>query len=232
MALKGTLNDMGLVALLQFPNSGRRTGLLTVVSGGRQAELYYVEGHLVHASLDGIEGQKVLVEMIDWTDGVFTFDSGITTGKVSIEQDLHRTIMWALKERDEVRKAQMDAQKASSRGVDGTRFEKPLIEFVDSSSQNLWACVLDPDGVIVARTNIPDDLSETAPELARTVSAMVSKYPGGPPERVIIEDGARTLGVMSLGDGLSLLAVVSPDTKIGLMCIALGRLVESIRKKE
>ncbi|HRY61208.1 MAG TPA: hypothetical protein P5266_03345, partial [Candidatus Fermentibacter sp.] len=78
----------------------------------------------------------------------------------------------------------------------------------------------------------PSDLSEIAPVIVKSVSAFVNSYPGGAPDRVIIEDGSRTLGLMSVDKKLVLLTVVKPDTKIGLMCIALGRLLDNVRKKE
>lgn len=232
MALKGTLSDLGLVTLLQFPNSSRRSGLLTITVDNRQASLYYVDGNLVHATLDNLSGQQVLVEMVDWKDGTFSFETGITTDEVTIKKDLHRLIMWALKERDEIKKAQSEAQQNALQHTDGHIFEQVLRDFVASSPSHLWASVIDSSGVIIARSDLPSDLSEIAPVIVKCVSAFVNSYPGGAPDRVIIEDGSRTLGLMSIDKKLVLLTVVKPDTKIGLMCIATSRLLESVRKKE
>lgn len=232
MALKGTLSDLGLVTLLQFPNSSRRSGLLSIVVDNKQADLYYVDGNLVHATLGDLTGQQVLVEMVDWKDGSFTFETGITSDEVTIKKDLHRLIMWALKERDEIKKAQSEAEQNALQSTDGHVYEKMLQDFVASSPSHLWASVIDSNGVIIARSDLPSDLSEIAPVIVKSVTAFVNSYPGGAPERVIVEDGARTLGLMSVDKKLVLLTVVKPDTKIGLMCIALGRLTENVRKKE
>lgn len=232
MALKGTLSDLGLVALIQFPNSGRRTGLLTVVSGSRQAELFYVNGNLVHAAMGQLEGQKVLVEMVDWTEGSFTFDSGITTGSVTIEQDLHRTIMLALKERDEMKKAQAEARIAATAGLDIGRWDRLLSEFVDSSPGNLWACIMDGSGRALAGTPVPEEHAGAAPGLVKSLADLISGYPGGPPARLIVEDQVRTSGIMTMDSGLFLMVVVRPDIRMGMLCMALSRLLESVRRRE
>jgi len=232
MALKGTLSDLGLVTLLQFPNSSRRSGLMSIVVDDKKADLYYLDGNLVHARLGDLTGQQVLVEMVDWKDGAFTFETGITTDEVTIEKDLHRLIMWALKERDEIRKAQSETERNAPQPTDGHVYEKTLRDFVASSPSNLWASVMGSDGGIVACSDVPDNLSEIAPVIVKSVIEFVNSYPGGAPGRVIVEDGERTLGLMSLDSKLVLLTVVKPDTKIGLMCIAMGRLMESLCKKE
>jgi len=232
MALKGTLSDLGLVTLLQFPNPGRRSGLLSIVVNNKQADLYYLDGNLVHAKLGDLTGQQVLVEIVDWKDGVFTFETGITTDEVSIEKDLHRLIMWALKERANIRKAQAETDQNALQSTDRHVFEKTLQDFVASSPSNLWASVIDTNGVIIACSEVLSDLSEIAPVIVKSVTAFVNSYPGGAPERVIVEDGERTLGLMSVDKKRVLVTVVKPDTKIGLMCIAMGRLMESLCKKE
>lgn len=232
MALKGTLSDLGLVTLLQFPNSSRRSGLLSITVDNDQASLYYVDGNLVHATLGDLSGQQVLVEMVDWKDGTFTFETGVASPEVTIKKDLHRLIMWALKERDEIKKAQAEAEQNALQHPDGHIYEQPLRDFVASSPSHVWASIIDSSGVIIARSDLPSDLSEIAPVIVKSVSAFVNSYPGGAPDRVIIEDGSRTLGLMSVDNKLVLLTVVKPDTKIGLMCIALGRLLDNVRKKE
>ena len=51
MALKGTLADIGIIDLIQFPHAGRRTGELVVTADDHEGRLYYDKGSLVHACL-------------------------------------------------------------------------------------------------------------------------------------------------------------------------------------
>ncbi len=107
MAINGTLSDIGFVSLLQFPNSSRKTGLLTVITMDGKAEFYYRKGELVHAKYGQKTGSEVLVDIVDWTEGQFTFEPGVDPEETTIKDDLHHVLMWALKERDERKKDQI-----------------------------------------------------------------------------------------------------------------------------
>ena len=57
MALKGNLRDVGLTQLLNLIHLAHKTGALTVSTdnGSGAARLYFKEGRLIHAALDGQE---------------------------------------------------------------------------------------------------------------------------------------------------------------------------------
>ncbi len=59
MALKGNLRDVGLNQLLNLIHLAHKTGALTVTSdnGGGAAHLFFKEGRLIHASLEGQEAR-------------------------------------------------------------------------------------------------------------------------------------------------------------------------------
>ncbi len=67
MALKGNLRDVGLNQLLNLIHLAHKTGALTVTSdnGAGAAHLYFREGRLIHAALDGQEARltDVLVKV-------------------------------------------------------------------------------------------------------------------------------------------------------------------------
>jgi len=69
MALKGTLADLGIVDLIQFPHAGRKTGHLMITGPDGDARLFYENGALVHASLNDIHGMDALVRIVDWGEG-------------------------------------------------------------------------------------------------------------------------------------------------------------------
>lgn len=53
MALKGRLGDISLTQLFNLIHLARKTGALTVMSRSSTAVLYFREGKIIHASLDG-----------------------------------------------------------------------------------------------------------------------------------------------------------------------------------
>ncbi|MDP8228067.1 MAG: DUF4388 domain-containing protein [Candidatus Electryoneaceae bacterium] len=103
MALKGTLEDLSIVELLQFPYAGRKTGKLIVQQGDNISELYYRDGKLIHAILDDKDGFEATVELVGWDAGFFEFIPDIAPDHTTITIDLHRLVMQALKARDERR---------------------------------------------------------------------------------------------------------------------------------
>jgi hypothetical protein len=71
---QGSLQESDLASLLQTMQSERATGTLTLEDGSDQAALYFLFGHLFHASGPGGEGEPVVVTALGWHDGNFHFD--------------------------------------------------------------------------------------------------------------------------------------------------------------
>ncbi len=74
MQTQGSLQESDLASLLQTMQSERATGTLTLEDGSDQAALYFLFGHLFHASGPGGEGENVVVTALGWHDGNFHFD--------------------------------------------------------------------------------------------------------------------------------------------------------------
>jgi len=113
MAFNGNLSEFGVVALLQLPGTNHLTGKLVLEQSEARAEFFYNKGKLVHAVCGEITGKEALLEVIDWLEGDFAFDSTSLTEEITIEKDLQNTLMWALKEQDELKKRK-DEEKAAS----------------------------------------------------------------------------------------------------------------------
>jgi hypothetical protein len=71
---QGSLRDGGLATLLQSMQAERATGTLTIDNGGDSCSLYFLFGHLFHASGPGGQGEEVVIDALGWDDGAFQFD--------------------------------------------------------------------------------------------------------------------------------------------------------------
>jgi hypothetical protein len=71
---QGSLRDGGLATLLQSMQAERATGTLTIDNGGDSCSLYFLFGHLFHASGPGGQGEEVVIDALGWDDGSFQFD--------------------------------------------------------------------------------------------------------------------------------------------------------------
>ena len=114
MALIGSLRDIGIIDLIQFPHQGRRSGRLSISSEGRlEAHLFYEQGNLVHATCGELEGLEALVPLVDLEEAAFSFDHAMQPPKKSITVDLHHALLRTLKTRDEHKAAALAAAKAA-----------------------------------------------------------------------------------------------------------------------
>lgn len=113
MAFNGSLSEFGVVALLQLPGTNHLSGKLILKQADETAEFFYSKGNLIHAVLGKTTGREALVEVIDWIEGDFVFDSSSKTDQNTIKQDLQNTLMWALKERDEKKKLKEEEEQAA-----------------------------------------------------------------------------------------------------------------------
>jgi Domain of unknown function (DUF4388) len=71
---QGSLSDGGLATLLQSMQAERATGTLTIDNGGDSCSLYFLFGHLFHASGPGGQGEEVVIDALGWNDGSYQFD--------------------------------------------------------------------------------------------------------------------------------------------------------------
>jgi len=71
---QGSLRDGGLANLLQTMQGERATGTLALENGADSASLYFLFGHLFHASGPGGQGEDVVIDALGWWDGSYQFD--------------------------------------------------------------------------------------------------------------------------------------------------------------
>jgi len=71
---QGLLRDSGLASLLQTMQAERATGTLSLENGSDSCSLYFLFGHLFHASGPGGQGEDVVIDALSWRDGTYQFD--------------------------------------------------------------------------------------------------------------------------------------------------------------
>jgi hypothetical protein len=71
---QGSLAQTNLASLLEAMQSERATGTLSLQQGPETCSLYFLFGHLFHATGDLGQGEEAVINALGWTDGSFTFD--------------------------------------------------------------------------------------------------------------------------------------------------------------
>jgi hypothetical protein len=230
MALKGTLEDMAIIDLIQFPHSGRKTGHLIINGTDGEARLSYESGSLVHAALGDFSGMDALVRVVGWKEGTFEFIPDAEPEAKSIDLDLHRAVMQALKLHDELkREEEVKRGKEASASEEGDENLMILLsEFVGSNDFALHACILDPDGKIRAAVDGSEGSPEGIEELRSGLHSLVQTHPRDPLRRVLLEDDLGTVTLVRLSDGGSLIVVASKGASLGSVSMSVGRLAAGL----
>jgi hypothetical protein len=74
--MEGRIEVVGAPGLLQMCHLGRLTGICSVGSGARKAELRFRQGEIVGAKLDELVGEEAVYDVLGWTEGHFSFAPG------------------------------------------------------------------------------------------------------------------------------------------------------------
>ncbi len=237
MALKGTLSDLGIIDLIQFPHAGRKTGELVISGTDRDARLFYRNGSLVHAVTGDAGGMDALVRIVDWEEGDFEFIPDSEPESRTIDLDLHRAVMKALKLHDQLKLDeeqrgerpsgspfkpaavdQSDAETAIDEGLSAR-----LAEFIASSGFALYACVTDSEGKLVAKAESPDGPPPGVNELYPIMQGFLSAYPREGLSRAIIEDAAGIVVIARLEGSRGLMVIAGKGTLLGAVSMSVGR---------
>jgi predicted regulator of Ras-like GTPase activity (Roadblock/LC7/MglB family) len=226
MALNGTLEELAVLDVVQFVNQAHLSGKLVLKTQSEEAELFYRKGGLVDARLGEVTGLDVLVRIVDWTGGNFSFHPGVESPGETIRMDLHRAVMYALKTRDEreqenkKRKAEEVRKKAVSLKDQLAELIAPL-EFVEG------AAIFDESGVLAVAGRNGASGDDLVP-LANALIAFNSGYVRGRFRRGILDDEKGTVLVSSLQRNRWVVITAARGTALGAATVGMGRLVAKV----
>jgi CheY-like chemotaxis protein len=74
--MEGRIELIGVPSLLQMCHLGSLSGVLSVGSGRRKAELRFRGGEIVGVLVDGLQGEEALYDLLSWSEGHFSFAPG------------------------------------------------------------------------------------------------------------------------------------------------------------
>jgi response regulator RpfG family c-di-GMP phosphodiesterase len=97
----GSLRDLALPDLIQILFHGRKGGKLAVKMGGREGELHFQEGRLVHALFGEASGEPAVYEMLAFEDGTFALDPSFQPTTTTIQASPEMVILEGLRRLDE-----------------------------------------------------------------------------------------------------------------------------------
>ncbi len=229
MALQGTLEDFGIIELLQLPYQGKKTCQLILTSERGKAALYYDKGQVVHAQFQDQTGEKVIEEIIDWDEGSFEMGQGIQPPERTISKDLHSLLLLVVKTRDERTFAEQPGQEQGDKLA--KELESQLEAYRKSNGVVTRLSIVDNSGKIISQAGDPEKTQAHASEVEQLVSNVVSTYPRGGLRRAFYEDELGIVSTMRITDSWVLVAISERDYPLGAISLSLSKLVAQIAQK-
>lgn len=226
MALKGNLRELAVVDLIQLIQRIRQTGLLTLASDGNQARLYYRDGRLVDARAGEHSGSEALVDVVDWTDGDFEFTQGPTPQEETIQMDLHRAIMNALRTRDERKEEERRRKEEQSKRqvAPDPKLSEELAKLMAGADMMVYASLTDASGTVLAEARAakaPPSIEALRDWLIQTATS----HPGGDLRKAFLEDDAGTAVVARAGSGRIAIFIAEKGASFGSVSLWVGKAV-------
>jgi two-component system chemotaxis response regulator CheY len=99
--LSGQLSLIPLAELVQTLHGSRKTGRLGLQGDGASGSIYFDEGQVTHAEVDGEEGEDGFYRMLSWEDGSFYFDTDARSPEKLIFRSTMSLLMEGMRRQDE-----------------------------------------------------------------------------------------------------------------------------------
>lgn len=101
MAVKGNLRDISLTSLISINCNEMSQARLSITKQGKQAEVFFDAGNIVHAELDSLEGEEAMYELLHWEEGDFNLENGIQAPKQTVHTPWSSVLLHGMHRKDE-----------------------------------------------------------------------------------------------------------------------------------
>jgi DNA-binding response OmpR family regulator len=128
----GSLEDMGVVDLLQTIEVSRKSGIATVVNGQRTAFIYFSDGKVIDAEQGRLRGEEAVYRTLIWTSGNFEVEFKPIDNEEIIQTATQGLLMEGMRRVDEWgRLAEQLPSAAAVFDVDHQALAERLMEIPD-----------------------------------------------------------------------------------------------------
>lgn len=229
--MRGSLQDIGIGELIQFPSLSAKTGCIEMIQGDRRAALYYVNGELHHAEMGDLVGLPVLVELLAWREGRFEFQPDLACPQRSIDMDLGKALMQATL-------AQPEPQAAESPHIGSTAgfnsFFGPTWDsatfarvstFLSEHPLFFYACVMTRSGKVRAEFTRPAGDLSTTTETLTLLRDILKNYASFCDAVSVIDSSYCVVALHPFGESQVVVALAKADADEGEVQAAIEGLV-------
>jgi len=102
MGMQGSLHDMSVADIIQVNCQDKKTALATIRSAGKEAQLYFRDGNVVHATMESSIGEEVIYNILAWDEGDFNIDLDVESPETTIKRNWSGLLLEGAKRLDEL----------------------------------------------------------------------------------------------------------------------------------
>lgn len=158
---RGMVESIQLADIIQLISISERSVTLNISRKKKDANVYFLNGEIVHAEYGELSGLDAINEILTWKRGNFTLDEAFTTPKRTITQSWQAILLDAARKMDETKAKEAGVEEFSP--VTGSSFEGALDHFLKAWLQ--WAReILKGEAALplkaIKALDIPDNLWE------------------------------------------------------------------------
>ena len=104
MAIEGSLKSVDIQDIVQLLNLNRSTGLLHIQNPTLKGTLFYREGDVVNAEVEGLKGDAAAYVLLSQIEGNFHFEITEHNARREIQRPIHDLVLEAARRKDTIGK--------------------------------------------------------------------------------------------------------------------------------
>jgi hypothetical protein len=101
MAVSGDLVDMDVSSIISINCNQMNEARLLIRHQEREASIFFAGGNIVHMSLDSMEGEEVIHEVLNWKEGTFELERGIPAPTRSVTKSWSELLLRGMQRLDQ-----------------------------------------------------------------------------------------------------------------------------------
>ncbi len=191
MSVQGNLKDLAVADLIQHNCQDNKTGKILIQNTAGNASLYLKDGQVVHAALNGQEGEEVIYQILCWNEGSFILETGISAPAVTITRNWSSLLLEGARRLDENNSIRSKSDKQLEIN-EMSKLDDILKEMSGEITGYIASTLAGLDGINIAshtsnKAMDPDAISAQMTMLLKLVDTSMDKLGAG-----ILEDNLTT----------------------------------------
>lgn len=147
MSMQGNLKDMTIADLIQHNCQDHKTAEILIENEDQEATLFFKNGRVVHASLNGHQGEEVIFQILAWNEGSFILETGIDAPVETITRSWSSLLLEGARRIDEDQLGKTEMMEVSQMAQ---KLNDILKELGGEVSGYLASAVVGMDGLNIA----------------------------------------------------------------------------------